>query len=198
MEILTDYFVDPEKRLFHGDQFICTLKKHPFAIRGYNDRAFLIDMFGDCYELGDSPRFLFGILGLPLFFRVHDDAIYTADTHGRLWVCELDGRVRRIIFTGAPILGVMLVNTITGMSMVVAEDETRTLEDPYESQGAAELEKDFNTFLFDVGKVKKIRVFSAAGTLLGEFKMHALGKVCETHICYRLLDKEQVFRFIQY
>jgi len=96
------YMVDCEKNLYvqkeSGWVPVQKLKKHIYKLLIHGGVAYFIDNFGDCFAIGDAPVFIFGILGTPSFFGIHNGRLLALDAYQRLWVHELSGKLITILF----------------------------------------------------------------------------------------------------
>lgn len=115
-----------------------------------NNKTYVMDSFGDCYELNDDLKFIFGILSNPLFFGIKNDRIYALDRYSRMWICNLKGEIIKIVFLKENIFKVNLEKcyyiTDNKKNVVSYEDFTTDMRDlDFNKEGKLNIcDEDFN------------------------------------------------------
>lgn len=98
-----EYAVDTNKMLYKRTEKqlepLCQMKRHVYAIAKMEERVYILDKAGDCYELAAALRFVCGVLSSPLFFAVSNQRVIIQDAYKRVWVFRTTGTIETIYFT---------------------------------------------------------------------------------------------------
>lgn len=97
-----NYFTDTKKNLYkitdNKPVLVSTLKKNIFKMIE-NIKLYLIDVYGDVYEVEDSNlRFITGVLCTIKDVQVKEDNIFILDKYNRIRICGMDGRIQDFKF----------------------------------------------------------------------------------------------------
>jgi len=197
---------DSEKNLYKkvGEEYAYfkKLPKAVFSLAEYENTAYFIDTFGDCYRIDETDiSFLFGILSSPKYFAIENDRIYCLDKYSRMWVHDLDGEMLNISFLKEHVLFIKITESYClyatdGKANLIEYQKKEEAENQEnkESQGNNKSKEEINKVdVLQVGKPQKIFYCNRSFDILKFAEVDKILEIQEDQLTYEKNNKNFAF-----
>lgn len=186
--------VDAEKNMYkmtdNGYTLMQKLDRPIYELIVYDDKAYCMDTFGDCYVIDDGVSFLFGILSNPLYFTAKNDRIYALDKYSRMWVYDMEGEVLNVSFLKEGICSVVVKESyclVTTDGNTLAIDYGRSSDGPRKERKAIICDRSFTV----LKEMEIDRIVEAGDSFISYDASGRTGRLCIQSLWKRMGNEEK-------